>query len=387
MTTFIRHIKYGLYLIFFYFLKIILFVPNLLIKDKIYLFVERGFDAEDNAYFMYRYFKEKGKRCKYLITKNSKEIYRIDKEDVIYYGSLKHHLIIHLATAIISTHINTYLPVDCSKKSLFQPLGKKIFLQHGVIKNFHPTLTSKNCNLSMFVTSSKREYEDISSPKYGFKEGVVQNTGLARFDDLLPHIIDSDNTIKTVAIMPTWRQYVNVTNIEASDVLDKWSKVLNNQKLLDYCASNNIKLIFKPHRELLKYIEHFKNRVHSDYIQFGIPLDTTSHDLLVNSDLLITDYSSVFFDYGYMKKPVIHYQFDEEEFYAKHYPKGYFDYDIDGFGPVCRNEDDLIQSIIDACENKLDPKYRKREEEFFERRDSHNRERIYNAIEKIVQAK
>ena len=39
--------------------------------------------------------------------------------------------------------------------------------------------------------------------------------------------------------------------------------------------------------------------------------------------MLITDYSSVYFDIAYMRKPIIFYQFDEEEFRRKHYQRGY----------------------------------------------------------------
>ena len=41
---------------------------------------------------------------------------------------------------------------------------------------------------------------------------------------------------------------------------------------------------------------------------------------------MITDYSSVFFDFSYMRKPVIFYQFDEKKFRKAQYAEGYFSY-------------------------------------------------------------
>ena len=57
---------------------------------------------------------------------------------------------------------------------------------------------------------------------------------------------------------------------------------------------------------------------------------------------MITDYSSVAFEMAYLKKAVLYYQFDEEEFFSgKHWQKGYFDYRKDGFGAVCVSENAL----------------------------------------------
>ena len=67
--------------------------------------------------------------------------------------------------------------------------------------------------------------------------------------------------------------------------------------------------------------------------------------MIKKSALLITDFSSVFFDFGYMKKPIIYYQFDNELFRSNHYKEGYFSYERDGFGPVATKENDLISYI------------------------------------------
>ena len=57
-------------------------------------------------------------------------------------------------------------------------------------------------------------------------------------------------------------------------------------------------------------------------------------DLLKRSKILITDYSSVFYDFAYMKKEVIYYQFDYNDFFKKHYEIGNFNFEKNGFGPI-----------------------------------------------------
>ena len=88
----------------------------------------------------------------------------------------------------------------------------------------------------------------------------------------------------------------------------------------------------------------------------------------VEGALLVTDYSSVAFDFAYLKKPVVYSQFDKEEFYKKHtYSEGYFSYENDGFGPVCTDLKSTVKAIVDeinnSCENN--EKYLARIEKFY----------------------
>ena len=98
--------------------------------------------------------------------------------------------------------------------------------------------------------------------------------------------------------------------------------------------------IFKPHPELVKYLELISV---NDYVK--ISSSESFSDLFKDSSLLITDYSSILFDYAYMRKPQVLYQFDIDEFYGKHYKRSYFDHGRDGFGDVVTSLDGVISSI------------------------------------------
>ena len=101
---------------------------------------------------------------------------------------------------------------------------------------------------------------------------------------------------------------------------------------------------------------------------------------------MITDYSSVFTDFAYMKKPVIYYQYDKEDYLLKHVNAGlnssYFDFTKDGFGEVVNNEDTLISTIESYLKNKckIKQKYLKRINNFFVLNDDKNCDRIYSEI-------
>ena len=85
-----------------------------------------------------------------------------------------------------------------------------------------------------------------------------------------------------------------------------------------------------------------------------------------------------------MRKPLIYYQFDQYEYYKKHFKKGYFDCTKDGFGKVIKEENNLINYIEELLLKKVDNRiYINRAEEFFELYDTNNCRRTYEEIKAI----
>ena len=108
--------------------------------------------------------------------------------------------------------------------------------------------------------------------------------------------------------------------------------------------------------------------------------------LLIEADVLITDYSSVFFDFAYMEKPIIYYQFDRDEYRKGHYQEGYFSYDRDGFGRVTFSQEETLEELERILERgaEVEPVYLERMDRFFERRDRDNCRRNWEAILDVV---
>ena len=100
-------------------------------------------------------------------------------------------------------------------------------------------------------------------------------------------------------------------------------------------------------------------------------------DLFNYSSLLITDYSSVFFDFAYLKKPVIYFQSNEY-----HYTEGYFDYETMGFGDVISSNECLIDKIkfYLSVNCKMEEKYQERVDKFYKYFDKNNSKRVYEWI-------
>ena len=87
------------------------------------------------------------------------------------------------------------------------------------------------------------------------------------------------------------------------------------------------------------------------------------NDLYLISDLLVTDYSSVFFDYGNLMRPMLFYMYDYEK-YKNQLRDFYFDI-TELPGPVIKEERDISKDIEELWENfSYDEKYRRFNERF-----------------------
>ena len=113
-----------------------------------------------------------------------------------------------------------------------------------------------------------------------------------------------------------------------------------------------------------------------------MPPETRYRDVFATSGIVVTDYSSVFFDVAYLKKPIVFFHADRDEFFALQYEKGYFSYERDGFGEVETTIEATVSRIIEYMESgcKMKPEYRKRVDDFFAFTDRNNCKRVYDAI-------
>lgn len=359
-----------------------------------WLISERGTEAKDNGYVFFKYIRENHPEIDayYVIDSSYTNDYNKVKYlgNIIEYKSLEHKIAFLKCKYAISTHIGYLEPwayklykmiLDRKNKTKF------VLLQHGVIYNDLSDIYSKKATkLDLFITSTQKEYETISSSKsYGYKEGEVVKTGLARFD-----LLNDYKTKNQILLMPTWRS--NIVNpsykkekklpdsvFYNSEYFKRYNSLINNEKITKLLRENNYEMIFYPHYEIQQYIQYF-NTKYDDVVKIAKKEDYDVQTLLKESKLLITDYSSVFFDFGYMEKPILYYHFDE-----LHYKRGYFSYKDDGFGDIFVKEDDLVNAIEEMFNNDfiISDFYKDRISDCFGVIDDNNCVRIYNKIKSL----
>ena len=376
--------KYFLFLCLYIFLYPLAFI--LYGRKNKWLICERGDDAQDNGFIFFKYVMDNHPEIKpvYLIKKNSKDYQKVSSiGKTVEFGSFKHFLMCIGSPVKISSNLFGYTP--WIQMTTFyrrnKARGVHVFLQHGVTKNTHVNFYKENCmSLTHFICGAKPEYEFINAD-FHYNNETPKYTGFARFDYLLPF-----ETNKEILIMPTWRaNLVNLPNEDfaKTDFFIKWNSLLQNDKLIELCKSKGIKIKFYLHYQFQKYSSLFKGNEVVQVMKYG---EETVQALLKETILLITDFSSVFFDYTYMDKPIIFYQFDEEDYYSHHYEKGYFDYRRDGFGPVHLEENEVVSDVLDLASKdfKNSEEYQKRSDRFFKFKDKDNSLRIFNSIMEAI---
>ena len=82
------------------------------------------------------------------------------------------------------------------------------------------------------------------------------------------------------------------------------------------------------------------------------------------SDLLVTDYSSVFFDYANLKRPMLFYAYDYEH-YRDNLRGFYFDLEKDAPGPFVTNEKEFFKELYAYINEIKSKKYSLKIEEFY----------------------
>lgn len=369
-----------------------------LMNQDLWLIREKRDEARDNGYHFYKYLRQNYPHINayYVITGDSVDLHKVIELGNLIKADSWDHCIYFLAArlSINSQQFGAY-PFHFSARELniVQKLcnrkQKVVFLQHGITQNKLQSLSYDLCNIDYFVTSTKKEYEFVKET-YNYPDDAIGCVGLARFDNLYtPHIVEDK-----ILVMPTWRAWLDKKTSSRSDedntfynsdYYDAYAKLLKDDDVIESLRNNHYKLVFYMHYKLQPYVDMFRC-FENDVITIASKADYDVQDLLMTSKFMITDYSSVFFDFAYMDKPLLYYQFDKQQFRSGHYAEGYFSYEEDGFGPCFEKFDDMKKYIMDMINDQCrqPSKYDLRVKEFFDLRDNHNCERTYNAIKELL---
>ena len=100
---------------------------------------------------------------------------------------------------------------------------------------------------------------------------------------------------------------------------------------------------------------------------------------------MITDFSSMAFNAGYVERPVLYYQFDADRVRDQGSHVGtpdYFDYDRDGFGPVVHDHERAVDTAVGMLASGPLPaeEYRARSAATFPLRDGRAAQRVTDFI-------
>lgn len=410
----VEHKPFGLKVFFneLYFLSYILFKPKNFkvffqralywltkpfMPKNIWIFSDREFMARDSGELMFRYTNNEQapiKRNTYFVIDKHYEDYERMKQygKVVSYHTIKYNLLFLNAKYIISSHADGYVNNAFGKTRKYYVdifNFEYIYLTHGILLHDSSAWLNRiNKNTTLNVVTSPLEYKSILDGMYFFKQENLIKSGLPRHDNLMKD--DGVKEENKILIMASWRSslvgpVINGTQRRAynpkfveSEYYKFYNDLFNDKKLQEALKKYNYKIKFCIHPSFRAQFNDFKG---NEFVEIAIDVDSQYETK--SSKMLITDYSSAACDFAYLRKPVIYANFDLDHIYEIHYyNQGYFDYDINGFGPNCKTYEQTINEIIKYIENdcKLEEKYEKRCEEFFYYHDANNCKRVYDAI-------
>lgn len=197
--------------------------------------------------------------------------------------------------------------------------------------------------ISFFVSSSKFCTEKIVSAFDLGDDKKVLETGYPRNDELFTATNEDVSSIKkklgidekkhVILYAPTFRD-------NAHSQITGFSNAIGiDFKRLEQMLGDDYVILFRGHYFISKAADF------SIYGDFLIDVSDVEdiNELYLASDLLITDYSSVFFDYANLRKPILFYMYDLDA-YKNHIRDLYIDV-LDLPGPIIEEFDELAEQI------------------------------------------
>lgn len=363
-------------------------------RREIWLMADHKSEAGDNGEAMFRHLcahPRPGVVPYFVLRKDAEEYTELKRLGKVVVPGSRAHLRAYLDAAVVmnSAGDNYMLDPLGPRRTFLNDLlsHRSVFLQHGVTKDDQSAWLNRRAKgFDLFVTSSPAERDSIVHGNYGYRADQVVLTGLPRFDRLV------SRPDRLLVLAPTWRKALSgVLDPETgrvgkserfaeSEYLAFWQSVISDPRLNAAMAERGFTGTLALHPS--HSAEH-STFVPSERISIGsYPHDY--RDLFCRGSVLVTDYSSVAFDFAYLRKPVVYAQGDREEFFQGHlYSEGYFSYDQDGFGPVVKTVPELVDSLLDllASSCEMEAVYRDRADRFFAFSGGGNCERLTRAIE------
>ncbi len=377
-------------------LRLALTVRNSTPSKEVWLLADHKSEGGDNGEAMFEYLarnRNSEVTPVFALSKESEHYERVSAlGEVVEPGSRKFFKRYFQASVFLNSAADEYMinPLG-SRRVWFQDLlpETSVFLQHGVTKDDQSNWLNKpRKGFDVFVTSAARERDSIVEGPYGYSSEDVVLTGMPRFDQL------NNAPEKLVIFAPTWRKALageldrgtgrSLPNPAFSDseYFRNWQSVITDETLNSVLTDSGYRGLFAIHPSHAAEIPKFDSTAAIDVCEY--PFDYKM--LFERGAILVTDYSSVAFDFAYLRKPVVYFQPDRESFFLNHlYGNGYYSYVHDGFGPVVFSIPELVSAIsrdIDS-DASLSSTFRARIDSFFAYEGSGNSARLYDAISHI----
>ena len=290
-------------------------------KNKyIWLFGENiGNTANNNSFYFWKHVVEKQDDIeKYFVLSKSKKNKIIydklsdeAKKYIIWKNSIKHYRIYHKADMLFVSL--SYKDVQPTKGG--GPLNAPvIYLQHGTlgIKKVEYTGKSYNNHIFRFFIYNEKIIEKYKEENNFKSYQLYYAKYHPRYQELLRRQ-EKEKDENQILWFFTWREYFG-KNKETDQFLRCVKRTLQNPKLNEYLKKTNTKIKLCMHTLFTKEHKEYLMNALKDNIEIVDASKIDVMDEMVKSKLLITDYSSLGFDFTFLNKPVVLFEPDRDTY-------------------------------------------------------------------------
>ncbi|WP_139651413.1 bifunctional glycosyltransferase/CDP-glycerol:glycerophosphate glycerophosphotransferase [Raoultibacter phocaeensis] len=346
-----------------------------------WIIMDHLFDARDNGRILFEYIERHpvdGVDAYFALSKRSPHFKQLEhKKNVVDRDSLRYKELFLDADKVIVSHNDEFVYRPFSHANNYMndiENYKLVFLQHGVLlHDLSKYLRKTVSGIDAFFASSEVERENLVKGNYLYDEHDVRLAGQPRFD----LIVSKEKQEKLILVMPTWRSELVLPfeddgeermgrrknpQFSKSDFCRFYNDFFNDTKINATLCRNGYRMVLCLHPALTQQREDF---------EAGGPVSVLSEfdyaDMFNKACLLITDYSSVACDFALRGKPVVYNHFDYAEYFeSPDRNNESYDYQKQGFGPICEDKNVLVETVCAYIENNCvrEEKYDKRVESF-----------------------
>ncbi len=347
---------------------------------RIWLIGEVPFKAQDNGFHFFRYLRRVHPtlRAFYVLDADSADRSKVEPlGQLVERGSRRHILYSLLASRLVGSHHSEYLLASRDPAVSRRTRGVRIFLQHGVtaaknVTRIYGRQGTVERPPEKFIVTSAVE-QRIVVEDYGFSPHQVPITGFARFDALFAR---RDEPARTILVMPTWRETLHRETVLSSDFFLNWHGFLSDPELHRMLAEHNLDITLVLHPNI-RMLEPFFAMPH---VRFVSPGEFDVQDLLASSAVMITDYSSVAWDFSFLHRPVLYFHFDVT--FSTGTAAPHIDFASELPGPIAGTPESLRRALTEVVDHGLvmEDDYVRRADRFFPQADERSCERIYQVV-------
>lgn len=304
-------------------------INRILPKKKTRVFFYSNLRFRDNTRALYEYMIEQGYHKKYeiVLSLNDYEQYKgqVPKEVKVIGNKLG---ILYFLRASYGFYSFGKYPIHPA------PSQKIVNLWHGMplkrIGNLEEGCKEINYNYFTYLLATSEFFADIMRQAFSCEESQIMLAGQPRCDALFkkgsPLVSIKKDCEKLITWLPTFRDMGD--DFEQKGMFLEFIQSGRMEELNEELRKNNVYLFIKVH-PLQVFTKTFKKEYSNIAIREEKEVkDIELYELLSVTDALITDYSSVFFDYLLLDRPIAFTLDDEEKYksvrgYVVEHPEQY----------------------------------------------------------------